>query len=264
MTRPDHPAAGDPTGGPAEPGGPDASPAARRGRPARLTRERIVAAALQIVTRQGSDALSMRRVADALGSAPMSIYRHVRDKDELLLLVLDASIADLPRPDLPADPRARLLALLTWQHAELAARPWIVEVLVKGDLMAPSITWLLEEIYAAWRACGLTLAQAAHANRIVWNMLVGDLVQRAERTRTAQTGRPARSAKAAAPTGRDPYQVSVPARAAPSAHPNLAALAGYWTAADRRDHLAADLAALVDALLAAPPGGGTAHRDAHR
>ncbi|MFI6519046.1 TetR/AcrR family transcriptional regulator [Spirillospora sp. NPDC050679] len=262
MTRPDHPAAEDPAGAPGEPGGPGASRPARRGRPARLTRERIVAAALQIVTRQGSGALSMRRVADALGSAPMSIYRHVRDKDELLLLVLDASVADLPRPDLPADPRARLLALLTWQHAELAARPWIVEVLVKGDLMAPSITWLLEEIYAAWRACGLTLAQAAHANRIVWNMLVGDLVQRAERAR-ARTAPTARPAEAAAPAGRDPYQVSVPARAAPSAHPNLAALAEYWTAADRRDHLADDLAALVDALLTAPPGGDGAHRERH-
>ncbi|MGI5169599.1 TetR/AcrR family transcriptional regulator [Spirillospora sp. CA-253888] len=266
MTRPDHPAAGPGTGPGAAPGGSDASRPARRGRPARLTRDRIVAAALRIVTRQGSGALSMRRVADALGSAPMSIYRHVRDKDELLLLVLDASIADLPRPDLPADPRARLLALLTWQHAELAARPWIVEVLVKGDLMAPSITWLLEEVYAAWRACGLTLAQAADANRIVWNMLVGDLVQRAERDR-ARPGRPGGPtappgpAKAAPPTERDPYQVSVPARADAAAHPNLAALAGYWTAADRRDHLADDLAALVDALLAAPPGGGAPHPD---
>ncbi|WP_067472626.1 TetR/AcrR family transcriptional regulator [Actinomadura hibisca] len=231
----------------------------RRRQSTRLTRERIVATALRIVTREGSGALSMRRVADALGSAPMSLYRHVRDKDELLLLVLDASVADLPRPDLPADPRARLLALLTWQHAELAARPWIVEVLVKGDLMAPSIAWLLEEIYATWRACGLTLAQAATANRIVWNMLAGDLVQRAERTRAHARSRTQDAktdkdtAKHARPAGRDPYQVSVPARADPAAHPNLAALAGYWTAADRRDHLPGDLAALVDALLAAPP-----------
>ncbi|GAA2623955.1 hypothetical protein GCM10010411_70350 [Actinomadura fulvescens] len=194
-----------------------------------------MAAAQEIVEREGSGALSMRRVAEAVGAAPMSIYRHVRDKDELLVLVMDRVVLDLPRPELPDDPRARLLAVLTWQHDELAARPWIVDVLVKGDLMAPSILWLLEEIYSAWQACGLTLAQAAEANRIVWGFLVGDLVQRAERAR---------------PEGRAPRQVSVPAAVDPAAYPTLAALHGYWTAPGRGDSFAGDLAALVDALIA--------------
>ncbi|MDL4813498.1 TetR/AcrR family transcriptional regulator [Actinomadura opuntiae] len=211
--------------------------AGRRGRPARLTRDRIVDAAARIVGREGSAALSMRKVADELGSAPMSIYRHVRDKDELLVLVLDRIVAGLPRPELPADPRERLLTLLTWEHDELAKRPWIAGVLAGGDLMAPAIVWLLEEIYAAWRACGLTLAQAAAANRIVWGFLLSDLLQRAD-----------------APRGRAPYQVAVPAAVDPAVHPNLAALAGYWTAPDRRDRFAADLASLVGALVAAPPG----------
>ncbi|QKG23173.1 TetR/AcrR family transcriptional regulator [Actinomadura verrucosospora] len=208
---------------------------ARRGR---LTRDRIVAAAARIVGREGSAALSMRKVADELGSAPMSIYRHVRDKDELLVLVLDRIVAELPRPDLPDAPRERLLALLTWEHDELAKRPWIAGVLAGGDLMAPAIVWLLEEIYAAWRACGLTLAQAASANRIVWGFLLSDLLRRAD-----------------APPGRPPYQDAVPATADPAVHPNLAALAGYWTAPGRRDHFAADLSSLVDALIATPPAG---------
>ena len=194
-------------------------------------------AAETIVARDGVEALSMRRVAEELGSAPMSIYRHVRDKDELLVLLLDRVVAALARPVLPDAPRERLLALLTWEHNELAARPWIARVLAGGDLMAPGIVWLMEEIYAAWRACGLTLAQAAAANRVTWNFLLGDLLQR-----------PGRDA-----AGRPPYQESVPAGVDPATHPNLAALAEYWTSPGRRAHFAEDLATLVNALIATPP-----------
>ncbi|OKI02522.1 TetR family transcriptional regulator [Streptomyces sp. CB02923] len=212
--------------------------APRRGRPPRLSRDRVVEAALDIVTREGSRALTMRRVAEALGSAPMSIYRHVRDKDELLVLLLDRIVTGLPRPALPDEPRARLLALLTWQRDELAARPWIVEVLGRGDLMAPSVLWLVEEIYASWQACGLSLEEAATANRIVWNFLLGDLAQHADR-----------------PANRSPYQVSVPAEADPGQYPTVAALRSYWLSADRRDHFSGDLATLVTSLTA--PAVGT-------
>ncbi|MEF3113762.1 TetR/AcrR family transcriptional regulator [Streptomyces chrestomyceticus] len=221
------------------PGGSAGRGAVRRGRPARLSRERVIEAALDIVSRQGSQALTMRRVAEALGSAPMSIYRHVRDKDELLVLLLDRIVADLPRPVLPEEPRARLMALLTWQHGELAARPWIVDVLRRGDVMAPSVLWLLEEIYTAWQACGLSLQEAATANRIVWNFLLGDLTQHAE-----------------GPADRAPYQVSVPAGADPAQYPTVAALRPYWQSADRRDRFGDDLAVLVGVLTTTAGRGG--------
>ncbi|WP_433655535.1 hypothetical protein ACQPW1_32210 [Nocardia sp. CA-128927] len=41
----------------------------------------------------------MRAVAERLSSSPMAIYRHVRDKDELLLLLLDRVAAALERPE---------------------------------------------------------------------------------------------------------------------------------------------------------------------
>jgi len=68
----------------------------RRGRPPRLSREAVVAAAGTIVAGEGIDALTMRRGADQLGSSPMWIYRHVRDKDELLVALLDRLAAEVP------------------------------------------------------------------------------------------------------------------------------------------------------------------------
>lgn len=188
-----------------------------------------------MISSEGSEALTMRRVADAVGASPMSIYRHVSGKDELLILLLDRIVAGLPRPALPGEPRERLLALLLWQHDRLAERPWIVEVLRQGDLMAPSVLWLLEEIYASWRACGLSLEGAVTANRIVWGFLLGEL---SRRPRDPE------------PAGRRPYQVSVPAEAAEADFPTVAALREYWTAGEGADRLAGDLTTLVDALLA--------------
>jgi uncharacterized glyoxalase superfamily protein PhnB len=52
--------------------------ASARGRPARLSRDALVDAAEAIVAREGIEALTMRRLADDLGSSPMGLYRHVR------------------------------------------------------------------------------------------------------------------------------------------------------------------------------------------
>jgi AcrR family transcriptional regulator len=71
-------------------------------RPA-LSRGAIVDAALAIVDAEGVDAVSMRRVATALGTGPASLYAHVENKDELLELVLDKVIGEMPVYD-PASP----------------------------------------------------------------------------------------------------------------------------------------------------------------
>jgi AcrR family transcriptional regulator len=78
--------------------------AASRERPARapLTREAIVEAALRVLARDGAEGLSMRRVAEELGTGPASLYWHVASKDELINLLIDrvASEIEIPPPDL--------------------------------------------------------------------------------------------------------------------------------------------------------------------
>jgi AcrR family transcriptional regulator len=95
------PPAGTPAGG-----APDrpARPPARRRRPddeAPLAADRIVAAAVAVADREGLAGLSMRRVANELGVATMSLYRHVTDKDDLLMQMMDATIAAHPLPAAP-------------------------------------------------------------------------------------------------------------------------------------------------------------------
>ena len=73
--------------------------AARAKKP--LTRDAIVEAALVLLERDGLQGLSMRRLAQELGSGAASLYWHVGDKEELLSLLLDRIVgeAEIPDPD---------------------------------------------------------------------------------------------------------------------------------------------------------------------
>src|SRR5690349_8723742 len=74
----------------AGPGKPDTK------RRTQLTRERVVAAGIELADREGIDSISMRRLAQELGVEAMSLYTHVRNKDDLLDGMVDAVIAKIP------------------------------------------------------------------------------------------------------------------------------------------------------------------------
>lgn len=78
-----------------------------RGRPPRLSRERIVEGAVEVLLAEPAVSLTIKRVADAVGAAPMALYRYFPDRDALLQATADhvleamerAPIADGPWPD---------------------------------------------------------------------------------------------------------------------------------------------------------------------
>src|SRR5215212_2053522 len=91
-----------------------AAPRSRRERPAKpaLSRHAIVAAALEIAREEGVEALSMRRLAQALDTGPASLYVYVADRDELWDLVFDAAIGSIEtEPTEPARWREQIHAL---------------------------------------------------------------------------------------------------------------------------------------------------------
>jgi len=75
-----------------------------------LSRERVCREALALVDEEGLAALSMRRLGARLGVEAMSLYRHVRDKDDLLDAIHAAVLGDLPQP--PASNAGHWRALL--------------------------------------------------------------------------------------------------------------------------------------------------------
>jgi AcrR family transcriptional regulator len=63
-----------------------------------ISRAQVVAAALDVVTQQGYESLTIGGLAERLGVAPMSLYRHVRDKEDLLAEVVDELLDGVWQP----------------------------------------------------------------------------------------------------------------------------------------------------------------------
>jgi AcrR family transcriptional regulator len=106
-----------------------------------LSRERIVAAAVELADSQGLAGLSMAKLAERLGCAPMSLYRHVSNKDELLAFMLDA--APGPPPELPGGWRDGLTAWSRSLRGVYFSHPWILQVTPQGPPADPGqLAWL--------------------------------------------------------------------------------------------------------------------------
>jgi AcrR family transcriptional regulator len=208
------------------------------GRPPRISREEIIETARRIVTEEGVDRLTMRRLATEVGSTPMALYHHVRDKEELLVLLLDDYAArTLRRFESPAHPRERVVAAATAIHEALAACPWIVEVLTADDLMSTSALWFVEQIVDGLVECGLSLDRAVHGYRSIWYYTAGEIVVRTT------------AARRRAGDDRTTYREQVFADLDPSELPRLARVAGRWAPLTAEDTYQDGLRALVDGLL---------------
>jgi AcrR family transcriptional regulator len=115
-------------------------PPARRTRG--LSRDRIVAAAIELVEAEGLSALSMARLAERIGCGTMSLYRHVVNKDELLTFMLSTA----PDPPPTADPSDWRGALSDWAAGlwdVYHRHPWVLQTAAAGPPADPGqLAWL--------------------------------------------------------------------------------------------------------------------------
>lgn len=210
---------------------------AQRGRPPRISRAEILDAARRIVDEEGAGKLTMRRLAGEVGSTPMALYHHVRDKEELLLLLLDDYAArTLRRPAVPADPRERVVAMAAAIREALADCPWIVEVLTADDLMSTSALWFVDQILAGLGDLGLSPERAVHGYRAIWYYTAGEIIVRSA------------AARRRAGDDRPTYRERVFADVDGAELPRLAEVAGRWGPLTERDTYLDGLRALVDGL----------------
>ncbi|MGW0483492.1 TetR/AcrR family transcriptional regulator [Nonomuraea sp. NPDC003214] len=209
----------------------------RTGRPPKISRADIVAAAHRVIEEDGVESLTMRRLAREVGSTAMALYHHVRDKEELLLLLLDDYAASRPRPaELPEEPRERVVAVATAMREALSGCPWIVDVLRADDLLSVSALWYPERIIDAAVAAGLTTESAVDAYRIIWHYTAGELGGRAAaRRRRAQGG--------------STYRERVFAELDAEEFPRLAEVGRRWEELTAKDTYDRGLRALVGGLL---------------
>jgi AcrR family transcriptional regulator len=121
-----------------------------------ISREAIVMAAVKLLDREGLAALSMRRLAEELGTGAASLYWHVGSKDGLLDLVLDQLIGEEQVPD--ADPsrwQEQLKDVARAQRRVGLRHPYLVRISIGRIPMGPNALRFSERVLAILRAGGL-------------------------------------------------------------------------------------------------------------
>lgn len=144
----------------------------RRGRPPRLSRPLIVEAALALVDRAGIDGLTMRALARELDADPMAVYRHVRDKEDLLGAMCDELLVELPPidPEGPWEPQVRRLAQEIRER--FAARPALLPALASAPVTPMSLVLASDAVTLLVRA-GMAPREAAGAFGAVFSYVLG-------------------------------------------------------------------------------------------
>jgi AcrR family transcriptional regulator len=144
----------------------------RRTRRARgeLTREEIVASALDLLDEEG--AFTMRKVAQRLDVGTMTLYGHFRHKDELLDAVVEAGV---PRIVAPAEGpwHERLKTLMLAMHEEVSAHPGLARLRFERPLVSAGALEITEAAMAMLDEGGFDTGEAATAYRVLLLFVLG-------------------------------------------------------------------------------------------
>lgn len=133
----------------------------------RLSREKIVAAAVDLLDAEGVQQLSMRGLAERLQAHATSLYWHVTTKDDILDLALDAVFAEVQLPDGHSGPwRENVIAFMTELRHVLLRHPWAAALTNSRPLVGPNALARSEFVYASLVEAdfsGIDLSAAASA-----------------------------------------------------------------------------------------------------
>lgn len=146
-----------------------------------LTQARIVEEAVALLDEQGIDGLTMRRLAERLGSGVTTLYWHVDTKDDVVDLALDAVFAHMPAPTGAPDAarwREDIADLLHDWRAAMLRHPWSAALLQRPTL-GPNLLARMEFLQATLVATGLTGARLTAATWTLYNYVMGATVARA-------------------------------------------------------------------------------------
>jgi TetR/AcrR family transcriptional regulator, tetracycline repressor protein len=135
----------------------------RVGRPQRLTRSQVVAAARRIAAGEGVEKLTMRRLAEALGVMPNALYTYFPDKAGILDAVLDDLLGDLKRPRRNLTWRQGLASLMSSYRRLLLAQPGLIALTVSRPMVGPNALRVREEMLTLLRRGELDKADTVTA-----------------------------------------------------------------------------------------------------
>ena len=152
-------------------------------KPARtsLSRELILAAALDIVDSEQVRELTMSRLGKALGADPSAVYRHFRNKDELLLAMADAMLEQVAADFRPVHEPIENLRGMAWALRNgYLRRPGLAQVVAARFTGGAAEAQLVVEMLESVEALGFTREEAIPRTRALAEMVLGHIVMTAD------------------------------------------------------------------------------------
>ena len=146
-------------------------------RRAPLTRERVLAAAIDLADRDGIASLSMRKLAQELGVEAMSLYHHVANKDAILDGLIDLVFGEIDLPVGEADWRAAMRRRAISAREVLRRHPWATGLMESRSTPGPATLRHHDAVLGILRNAGFPLELAAHAYSLLDSYIYGFALQ---------------------------------------------------------------------------------------
>ena len=133
----------------------------------RLSRERVLAAAIAHADAGGLEALSMRKLAEILAVAPMALYRHVANKDDLIDAMVDVVFSEIGLPSGGGGWKASMSRRAIAVRDALLRHRWAIGLMESRRRPGPANLRHHDAVIGRLRAAGFSVEMAAHAYSVM-------------------------------------------------------------------------------------------------
>ena len=144
---------------------------------ARLSRERVLAAAMALAARDGIESLTMRKLADELGAGAMSLYHYVPNKEQLLDGMIDIVFSEIELPPTDVDWKTAMRKRADSTREALARHRWAIGLMEGRTTHGPANLSLHNAVLGCLRAAGFSLEATVHAYSVLDAYIYGFALQ---------------------------------------------------------------------------------------
>jgi AcrR family transcriptional regulator len=139
----------------------------------------VLRAGVELADATGIEALTMRRLGDALGVEAMSLYNHVANKEDLFDGMIDVVFEEIELPRAGADWRTAMRERAISTRAALSRHPWASRLMNSRTSPGPATLRHLDAVIGSLRGAGFTVEMTAHALSVIDGYVFGFVVQEA-------------------------------------------------------------------------------------
>ena len=143
----------------------------------KLTAERVIEGAVRLADRIGTDAMTIRGIADEIDAKPMTIYHHVPNKEAIIDGMVDHVFAEIDLPPTDTDWRTAILVRSRSMRQVLATHPWAAPLMESRTSPGPATLAHHDAVLGCFRRAGFSLELTAHAYAIIDAFLYGFALQ---------------------------------------------------------------------------------------